>query len=754
MNITESFEWMTPEFKIVDAGKNTIRIKGVAMKSDVVSRNKRKYIDEELIKSARTFIGKPVTINHDMTRIVGDIKWMEYNDGALEYLADIKKQPYVKLLRDGSAEIKGVSIEANYLHNRCSKCGERFYTEEDFHSHMAGEHFIKTDPTSEPHGIIGQALSLVLSPEQPGYTGTSIQLMELYRKPVLRLLETVTNTKIEKENYMKKLDGKAVLSTDFTKTVAELQEQEEDHGCAENETWDGEKCVAKPEATEQEDGAEPPAHPTEDGGHECEEGSHWDEVSGTCVPDEIPAEPDKVIEQEAGLCAPGFHDDGAGNCLPDAPIPEVDPPTNAPQITPEPEIEIPKVDVTIPAPVEQPPLDVTQTLGEQAEDNLQPVPHPVEAGGKECPIAGTHYDEVSGTCIPDVFTEDPTGGVEPPTTKVVVEVRLPKLLKLGEPVDEHGCHHDEEWNGEKCVKKEPVSETMNIYETVKRLDRRALIRDVQLAETLNTQNRALAKVVNAVNKLPRQLTKPMVTESRLRAKYDRQNVAFLKENVKATNTNTNIALKKLSRSLTASINKTGKTLSEQSTANLQKSNQSIVEQTNKQLKGLGESVNKLSTFINKKLSQLATDNRKLRVQLNETTKYATKVRNFMNSKVTGIKRDYEKILEAASKVSTVKIRTLEQRLKEQDDELEKRKCGENEYFDEEQDKCVPKAPKEEPATEETKKKLTETLTRLDNLEAKMKGKFKGNAKSLTEQASNSIVVDPLKTKKKGRTKNA
>ena len=59
LEILENFSWMTPEFKTVDSGKNTIRIKGVAMKSNVVSRNKRKYVEEELKRSARTLSGKP-----------------------------------------------------------------------------------------------------------------------------------------------------------------------------------------------------------------------------------------------------------------------------------------------------------------------------------------------------------------------------------------------------------------------------------------------------------------------------------------------------------------------------------------------------------------------------------------------------------------------------------------------------------------------------------------------------------------------
>jgi len=615
---------------------------------------------------------------------------MEYENGALEYLADIKKQPYVRLLRDKSTEIKGVSVEANYLHNQCNKCGARFYTEEDFHAHMANEHFIKTDPTSEPHGILGQALSLVLSPEEPGYPDTTTELMETYRKPVLQLLEIVTKTKKEKINYMNKLEGKATLTPQSRKTVDVLKEQTE--------------------------GDQPPAHPTEEPEGGCDPGFHKDPETGECVADEIPAEPEKVIEQEEGLCPPGFHDDGAGGCAAD-PIPEVEPPTNAPQITPEPVIEIPKVDVAIPAPTEQPPLDVTQTLGEQAEDNIQPVPHPVEAGGKECPIEGTHWDELAGTCVPDVIIEDPTGAVEPPATKVFTELKLPKLLSLGEPVDEHGCHHDEAWDGEKCVKKEPVSETMNIYEAVKRLDHRALIRDVKIAEAVNKENRAIAQIANVIKTLPRNIQKQLLMESKLRASYDANQTRQI-----------NKALKKI----VGAIN----SLNKQGTSNLEKSNKDIVEQVNKGLKNLAESINKQSTFTTTKLNQLATANAK------------------QARKVAQQNKDYESILNAVDekyKQVNKENKTLKQRVKEQEDELKKHDCGEGKHYDKEKDECVDDAPKEEPAAEEIKK-LKETYdARIDNLEAKITGKFKGVSKS-TEKSTDEVVKDPLK--KKRRTKNA
>ena len=193
-NLKESFSWMSSDFKTQNAGKDTIKIKGIALRSDTVSRNNRKYVDAELIKSARTFIGRPVTINHSMERKVGHVDWAEYEDGCLEYLATIKKQPYVDMLRDKSTAIKGVSVEALYLKNMCTICHNPFDTEEQFRDHMKQEHFITIDPTKEVHGMVGQALSLVLSPEECGVENTTIELAESTN----RLFETIIKEKGEK----------------------------------------------------------------------------------------------------------------------------------------------------------------------------------------------------------------------------------------------------------------------------------------------------------------------------------------------------------------------------------------------------------------------------------------------------------------------------------------------------------------------------------------------------------------------------
>ena len=112
------------------------------------------------------------------SRVVGNILWAEYEDGALEYLAQINKEPYVTMLREGSAALRGVSLQADYLFLRCSKCHKKFTSQEAWKDHMENTEFVKEGLTTL-HGIIFQdcALSLVLSPEVCGLD-TTIQIAE------------------------------------------------------------------------------------------------------------------------------------------------------------------------------------------------------------------------------------------------------------------------------------------------------------------------------------------------------------------------------------------------------------------------------------------------------------------------------------------------------------------------------------------------------------------------------------------------
>ena len=480
-DIKESFEWMAPEFKVVDAGKNTVRIKGIAMRSNVVSKNNRKYVDEELKKAARTWIGKPVTINHNMNQKVGNVVWMEYNRGALEYLADIKKNPYVTLLRDGSATLRGVSIEANYLHNRCPQCGEQFWSEESFHKHMRDEHYMLTDATKEVHGLIGTALSLVLSPEEPGYSDTSIELMEKYEKPVLQLLETVTNYQKGKEDYMKKLEKSKVAVSSVPRITAKpnIAKEDEDikpgsHYCEEHP--DDPRCKEHKAAIHGSEQDETPSPP-------CPEG--WHEEDGKCVKDEPevaeqdltvptvdtpPPPPTGIAPLEPIKCEPGFHAEG-DVCVPDE---------------------------------EQPlPPEVTPAMAAVPET---PIPTPTDIAMPEMPGRTPQIPHVA----------------KPPVEEPViptVEIALPPRLRLGEPFAGYSSFDD-------CVAKNPdkedpeaycasikqkaegetaeVRESKDIYEMFRNANQhieksrvKAMKRDVKTAEAVNLLTKAVAEIAKS-----------------------------------------------------------------------------------------------------------------------------------------------------------------------------------------------------------------------------------------------------------------
>jgi hypothetical protein len=183
-------------------GKKGVRISGIACMADVVSLNRRKYIDEELTKSARTWISKPITINHsppkegmkgyDRSKIVGDIRWMEQENGKMRYAGVVTKQPWVELLRSRSTEIKHVSLEADFLTNECPTCGKFFATDALFYDHAATEHFNK-NLERVPRGIVGSALSLVLAPEIAGIEGTTVELAETFDgiRPFAQLAESL-----------------------------------------------------------------------------------------------------------------------------------------------------------------------------------------------------------------------------------------------------------------------------------------------------------------------------------------------------------------------------------------------------------------------------------------------------------------------------------------------------------------------------------------------------------------------------------
>lgn len=236
--LIESFRWLTPDiFKTQDFGEHTVKIKGVALRRDTVSKNKRKYIEKELLERGSTLINKPFDVNHDSTKRIGNTEWVQYEDGDLEYLVRVHKEPYVTMIREHDPRIKGVSVSAHYLYNRCPECGQKFLNETDWQYHMETVHFRK-DLAKEVHGLVFDGLSLVIAPEEPGVEDTTIEIYET-SPGINRLIEILTQEKggyIVKPKLRQKSNKE--LCEEFGLTMQQLGEPFADY-------TDIDDCVAK-----------------------------------------------------------------------------------------------------------------------------------------------------------------------------------------------------------------------------------------------------------------------------------------------------------------------------------------------------------------------------------------------------------------------------------------------------------------------------------------------------------------------------
>lgn len=838
--IKESFRWLAPEaFKVQAVGKKIARVRGIALKSNITSKNRRKYINEELLTRGATLTNCPVTINHapynknhplyDSRKVVGHVDWAQFEDGALEYLMTVKKQPYARWLREGNPNIKGVSVEADYLYNRCVKCGEKFYSEESFWEHMEKEHLIKDRSTiTEPHGINFKALSLVVSPEVPGVEGTTTELWEtLQHSTPLQLLEVVTNVKKQEETYMTKIQKVAVVTAEkrITALKPKITEQDEEikpgsHYCEEHP--DDPRCKEHKKAIhgEEQEGSPPAQANLPEGDSECPEGSHKDEVSGTCVPDEIPSEkvveqlsteqakteliklqkqidalskkqyPDQedtelrveldilyakkrklenfiagVVETEQGLVAPhvaspstcpeGFEDDGTGGCKPIEWQEEPTAKTPAPLMVPPPTIEPAKTvapELPAPAPAVGPVLEQEHGQAPQTATPTLPAEGPAQVTRTCTP--GSHWDEIAGTCVPDLIPEQSAGleGRVDAGADIVAETKLPRFLSLGEPFADYTDFAD-------CVAKnkgkvdnpeaycadikrkvegETVKETISKdFPLISEIERQGTIRDIKTSEAVNTNIKAIANLSKAasttsknvtqqgkdlvalgklVEQTPKMINVAVLSASRLSAMDDKRGLRttqrglLTEATLRAQGDNEN---KQAIHNLSNTIVEVGKA----GLGYQQKCTQTVLE-----------AIQTRDAYYNKKLSQLATENKKIKENQVATTSQ-------LSRKLSEHKRDFEKILAVADKNAedTQKhVKSLEERIKEQEDELQKQECGEGEHYDKEQDKCVPN---ESPETTKEITKLKETVegltTKQENLEAKLTGNFKGHTKPIT-----------------------
>ena len=175
----ESFRWALP---ILDSYKNRKGrfIKGVAL-SVGRSANMTNYEEEELKRAALTLIGKPLLVNHNPHRRVGDVDEADFEEDNIEYIARITDDYMWRKIQD--REITHVSPLGR----------PRYWERTDREWRL----WVEGKRAGTPRRIVFDELSLVAPPELAGDPSTSIVVMETLLK------SCVTDTK----RSIKKFEG-------------------------------------------------------------------------------------------------------------------------------------------------------------------------------------------------------------------------------------------------------------------------------------------------------------------------------------------------------------------------------------------------------------------------------------------------------------------------------------------------------------------------------------------------------------------
>jgi len=224
--VLESFQWMGT-FKPL-RGKN--QIKGTALNVGK-TRNRRLYSEDELLRSARTLEGKPLLINHDWRREVGEVIDSEYEDEAVEYVAEVTDATIMEKIR--KKIIKHVSPKSEFRTRDITSEGEK------------------------PHGIIFVELSLIEPPEQPGDPETSIMIMESLLEQKVREAPLIT----EKEKMEVEEPGLEERLTALEQRVTRLEEQVASVPVEEKEVKEMAEKKKEDQPPPSPPAAQPPAQP-------------------------------------------------------------------------------------------------------------------------------------------------------------------------------------------------------------------------------------------------------------------------------------------------------------------------------------------------------------------------------------------------------------------------------------------------------------------------------------------------------------
>jgi len=240
----ESFSWVG-DIQAVPGSKNLIRGEALHPLKTLHPEEwpgVRVYLEEELQKSAHTLADKPLLLDHSML-LDGKVTGAQYEDGAIEYAAQLNDPRILDLIRTG--DIKHCSVEFEW----------------ESLEHVNGV---------APKGIKFTALSL-LKNFAPGDPLSTVELVEVWEGIVQHLKEAKMKEQdnqepekdehgciIGKERYDEKQDKCVPITIE---QQGEQEPEKDEHGCLiGKERYDEEqgKCVPIEPATEQQGNQKPP----------------------------------------------------------------------------------------------------------------------------------------------------------------------------------------------------------------------------------------------------------------------------------------------------------------------------------------------------------------------------------------------------------------------------------------------------------------------------------------------------------------
>ena len=116
--LEESFSWSS-DLQILKPYKHLIRGEAIHPIKTLHPEewpSLRVYLEEELEKSAKNLIGKPLFLDH-WRPLHGSVLGAHYEDGAIEYVADLRDEDILQMIRDGQIKHASVQFEWKTLEN-------------------------------------------------------------------------------------------------------------------------------------------------------------------------------------------------------------------------------------------------------------------------------------------------------------------------------------------------------------------------------------------------------------------------------------------------------------------------------------------------------------------------------------------------------------------------------------------------------------------------------------------------------------